>query len=214
MAEPRIFVVDDDEAVRHSLQMLLTTQGFAVDTFASAQEFLEDSAIDDEGVLLLDIRMPGLSGLDLQAKLRDRHSDWPIVFITAYGDVSLAVKAMKAGAVDFLEKPFTKEAVLDSIEQALSRGAQARTEDQFAAEAKLGIASLTPREKQVLEQVVSGRQSKVVAFDLGISVRTVENHRARIMTKMNAESVSHLVRMALAAGVVPGAPHTSDAGNR
>jgi FixJ family two-component response regulator len=190
--------------------MLLTAQGFAVDSYASAWEFLDASVVLGEGVLLLDVRMPGLSGLDLQAKLRAKHGNLPIVFITAYGDVPLAVNAMKAGAVDFIEKPFTKAAILDSIGRALSLGAEARTEDRFTAEAKVRIERLTPRERQVLERVVSGRQSKIIAFDLGISVRTVENHRARIMGKMEAQSVSHLVRMALAAGVVPGAPYPSD----
>jgi two-component system response regulator FixJ len=212
MTEPTIFVVDDDEAVRHSLQMLLTAQGFAVNTYASAQEFL-DAAVDlDAGVLLLDVRMPGLGGLDLQAMLRAKRDNLPIVFITAYGDVPLAVDAMKAGAVDFIEKPFTKKAILDSIGRALDLGAQARTEDRFTADAKNRFGSLTPRERQVLERVVSGRQSKTIAFELGLSVRTVENHRARIMGKMGAMSVSHLVRMALAAGVVSYAPHPSDTG--
>jgi FixJ family two-component response regulator len=212
MAEPTIFVVDDDEAVRHSLQMLLTAQGFAVNTYASAQEFLDAPVDLDEGVLLLDVRMPGLGGLDLQSKLRARHDNLPIVFITAYGDVPLAVDAMKAGAVDFIEKPFTKAAILDSIGRALDLRAQARTEDRFATDAKIRFESLTPRERQVLEHVVGGRQSKTIAFDLGISVRTVENHRARIMGKMEAMSVSHLVRLALAAGVVSCAPHPSDTG--
>jgi two-component system response regulator FixJ len=210
MTEPTIFVVDDDEAVRHSLHMLLAAQGFAVESYASAREFLDASRVPGEGVLLLDVRMPGLSGPDLQAKLRARHGNLPIVFITAYGDVPLAVNAMKAGAVDFIEKPFTKAAILDSIGRALDLGAEARTKNRFAADAKVRVDSLTPRERQVLERVVSGRQSKTIAFDLGISVRTVENHRARVMGKMEAESVSHLVRMALAAGVVPGAPYPSD----
>lgn len=214
MAEPTIFVVDDDEAVRDSLHMLLTAQGFAVKTFASAQEFLDAPVVLGEGVLLLDIRMPGLSGLDLQKKLRARRDNLPVVFITAFGDVPLAVEAMKAGAVDFIEKPFTKALILNSIGRALDLGAQARSEDRFAADAKVRVESLTPRERQVLERVVTGRQSKIIAFELGISVRTVENHRARIMGKMEAESVSHLVRMALAAGVVSCAPHPSDTGNR
>ena len=214
MAEPTIFVVDDDEAVRHSLHMLLTAQGFAVRTFPSAQDFLDAAAVRGEGVLLLDVRMPGLSGPDLQAKLRAKHDNLPIVFITAFGNVPLAVDAMKAGAVDFLEKPFTKATVLECISRALNLGTQVRTEDRFAADAKTRVESLTPRERQVLEQVVSGRQSKIIAFDLGISVRTVENHRARIMSKMQAQSVSHLVRMALAAGVVSCAPRPSENHNR
>jgi two-component system response regulator FixJ len=144
--------------------------------------------------------------------LRAKRDNLPIVFITAYGDVPLAVDAMKAGAVDFIEKPFTKKAILDSIGRALDLGAQARTEDRFTADAKNRFGSLTPRERQVLERVVSGRQSKTIAFELGLSVRTVENHRARIMGKMGAMSVSHLVRMALAAGVVSYAPHPSDTG--
>lgn len=214
MAEPTISVVDDDEAVRHSLHMLLTAHGFAVDTYASAQDFLDAPSAGGGGVLLLDIRMPGLSGLDLQKKLRARRDNLPVVFITAFGDVPLAVEAMKAGAVDFIEKPFTKAVILNSIGRALDLGAQARSEDRFAADAKVRVESLTPRERQVLERVVTGRQSKIIAFELGISVRTVENHRARIMGKMEAESVSHLVRMALAAGVVSCAPHPSDTSNR
>ena len=214
MAEPTIFVVDDDEAVRHSLHMLLTAQGFSVNTYPSAQEFLDAAVGGGEGVLLLDVRMPGLSGLDLQAKLRAKHDNLPIVFITAFGDVPLAVDAMKAGAVDFLEKPFTKATILDCIGRALSLSTQVRVEDRFSADAKTRVESLTPRERQVLERVISGRQSKIIAFDLGISVRTVENHRARIMGKMQAQSVSHLVRMALAAGVVSCAPWPSETDNR
>jgi len=214
MADPTVFVVDDDEAVRHSLHMLLTAQGFAVKTYASAQAYLDSQDVLREGVLLLDVRMPGLSGLDLQAKLRTKHDNLPIVFITAFGDVPLAVDAMKAGAVDFIEKPFTKAAILNSIGRALDVGAQARSEDRFAADAKVRFESLTPRERQVLEHVVTGRQSKTIAFDLGISVRTVENHRARIMGKMQAQSVSHLVRMALAAGVVSCEPCPSETDNR
>jgi two-component system response regulator FixJ len=214
MAEPTVYVVDDDEAVRHSLHMLLTAQGFAVKTYPSAQAFLDAPVVAEDGVLLLDVRMPGVNGLELQAKLRGREKGGlPIVFITAYGDVPLAVDAMKGGAVDFLEKPFTKAAILDSIGRALSLGIRTRSDDQFVGEAKARLESLTPREKQILERVIAGRQSKMIAFDLGISVRTVENHRARITAKMGAESVSHLVRLALAAGVAPDASrrsHTND----
>ena len=214
MAEPTVYVVDDDEAVRHSLHMLLSAQGFAVKTYASAQAFLDAPAVSSEGVLLLDVRMPGVNGLELQAKLRGGDKgNLPIVFITAYGDVPLAVDAMKAGAVDFLEKPFTKAAILDSIGRALGLGVRSRGDDRFVGEAKARLESLTPREKQILERVIAGRQSKMIAFDLGISVRTVENHRARITAKMGAESVSHLVRLALAAGVAPDAsrrPQTND----
>ena len=215
MAEPTVYVVDDDEAVRHSLHMLLSAQGFAVKTYASAQAFLDPPAVSSEGVLLLDVRMPGVNGLELQAKLRGGgKGGLPIVFITAYGDVPLAVDAMKAGAVDFLEKPFTKAAILDSIGRALGLGVRSRGDDRFVGEAKARLESLTPREKQILERVIAGRQSKMIAFDLGISVRTVENHRARITAKMGAESVSHLVRLALAAGVAPDASRHTQTNDR
>ncbi len=213
MAEPTIYVVDDDEAVRHSLSMLLIAQGFKVETYASARAFLEPTVVPREGVLLLDVRMPGLNGLDLQRELQTQPgTGLPIVFISAYGDVPLAVDAMKAGAVDFLEKPFTKAAILGSIDRALRIGGRVRGEkDALAHGAKTRLAHLTPRERQVLDRVVAGRQSKMIAFELGISIRTVENHRARVMAKMKAESVSHLVRLAFAAGVVPVVPLRSEA---
>lgn len=199
---PTIFVVDDDHAVRESLQMLLEAQGFSVETYDSAQAFLEAFTTPREGVLLVDVRMPKLSGLELQARLAARQVRLPTVFITAYGDVRQAVSMMKAGAIDFIEKPFRKEEILAAIHRAIELTSLSRTKDQFTAEAKVRIGLLTPREKAVLERLLAGQQNKTIGREFGISVRTVENHRARIMEKTGVHSLSQLTRMALAAGII------------
>ena len=203
--EPIIYVVDDDDAVRESLTALLESAGLTVEAHASGRKFLEALALARSGCLLLDVRMPDMGGLELQEILAARGISLPTVIITGHGDVPLAVKAMKAGAVDFIEKPFKDEVILDCIRRALALDERVRRQQSSAAEVRALMARLTPREREVLEQLVIGQSNKVIAFELGISPRTVEIHRARVMEKMRAQSLSHLVRMALVAGVEPGA---------
>jgi two-component system, LuxR family, response regulator FixJ len=203
--EPRIFIVDDDEAIRDSLRLLLQTAGFGnVIAYASAREFLAQAAPAMGECLLLDVRMPDMDGLELQQELNRRGVRLPVVIMTGHADVPIAVRAMKAGASDFIEKPFSDDLLLDCVRRALQHAAEASRESAAAEETKRRLESLTPRERQVLDGMVTGRPNKLIAFDLGISPRTVEIHRARVMEKMQARSLSALVRMALAAGVSPG----------
>jgi FixJ family two-component response regulator len=193
-----VFVVDDDDGMRQSLKNLIRSVGLRVEAFASAQEFLRSKLTDVPGCLVLDIRMPGMSGLELQAKLNERHSILPIIFITGHGDVPMAVEAMQAGAVDFIQKPFRDQDLLDRINQGLEKDAGSR---RMLAERNMirkRLESLTPREREVLDLVVAGKANKVIAGDLNLSQRTVEIHRARVMEKMEAHSLAHLVRMVLA----------------
>jgi two-component system, LuxR family, response regulator FixJ len=201
---PTVFIVDDDDAVRDSLQTLLEVEGYRTEAFGSALAFLEIYDVGRRGCLLADVRMPDMSGLDLQEILSTRRSPLPVVIITGHGDVSMAVRAMKAGALDFIEKPFSDAAILDSVRRALSVADRASADRELAADAEARLQSLTPRERQVLDQLVLGRANKVIAFELHISPRTVEIHRARVMEKMQADSLSQLVRLALAAKVAPG----------
>jgi FixJ family two-component response regulator len=198
-SEPTVFIVDDDEAVRDSLKMLMNSVGLESECYASAQEFLEDYDPDRPGCLVLDVRMPGMSGIDLQERLVAMHSVHPVIFITGHGDVPMAVHAMRAGAVDFVQKPFSEQALLDRIHQSLEQDSKSRTLLGRREEIAERIAQLTPREKQVMELVTDGKANKVIAIDLGVSERTVEIHRARVMQKMGAESLPHLVRMAIQA---------------
>ena len=200
-SESTIFVVDDDEAVRDSLEALLESAGLTVEVYASGRQFLNEFTAPPSGCLLLDMRMPDISGLELQQELAARGATLPVIIITAYGDVPLAVKAMKAGAVDFIEKPFADEVILDSIRRALARGAQVRWTEWPADDLAARIARLTPREREVLEPLVLGRLNKQIAHDLGISPRTIEIHRARVMEKMQARNLAQLVRMAIAIGI-------------
>lgn len=197
MTGPTVFVVDDDEAVRDSLALLVNSVGLDAETFASARAFLDAYRSERRGCLVTDIRMPGMSGLELQEKLTDENVRIPVIVLTGHGDVPAAVRALKGGAIDFVEKPFNPQALLDLIQQAIARDAEIRT--QFAHEAEIGerMALLTPREHEVLELVVGGRANKVIAADLGISERTVELHRGRIMRKMQARSLADLMRMVL-----------------
>lgn len=194
---PTVFIVDDDEAIRDSLQMLLSSVGLESACYASAQGFLTDYDADRPGCLVLDVRMPGMSGIDLQERLVAMHSVLPIIFITGHGEVPLAVHAMRAGAVDFIQKPFSEQALLDQIHQAVEQDAKSRVLLGRRDAIVERIASLTPRERQVMELVIDGMANKVIAIDLGVSERTVEIHRARVMQKMGAESLPHLVRMAI-----------------
>ncbi|KPJ82650.1 MAG: histidine kinase [Gammaproteobacteria bacterium SG8_30] len=194
-----VFVVDDDEAVRTSLRLLLKSVGLPVETFASAQEFLDQFDPDRAGCLVLDIRMPGMSGLELQQHLNDRHSIMPVVFITGHGDVPMAVEAMQAGAVDFIQKPFRDQDLIDRINRALEKDREMRGELRERDEIRRRMSQLTPREREVLELVTQGKANKVIAGDLNVSQRTVEIHRARVMEKMGASSLAHLVRMVIEA---------------
>ena len=204
LAERRVYIVDDDEAVRDSLSVLLESKAFAVRSFASALEFLEAAPSLPAGCLIVDIRMPEMDGLELQQHLIDRSLDFSLIVITGHGDVPLAVRAMKAGAVDFIEKPFASEAILDSLEVALSRLTSLDEKDPAKVAAVAKLALLSPRELQVLKGLLAGLPNKSIAYDLEISPRTVEIHRARVMDKMGARSLSELVQLALAAGVQSG----------
>lgn len=199
-ARPTIFVVDDDSAVRDALKLLLRSVGQAVETYGSGQEFIDAYSEDRPGCLVLDIRMPGMSGLELQQKLNERHSILPIIFITGHGDVPMAVEAMQAGAVDFIQKPFRDQDLIDRINQALEKDGNNRAALGERNDIRRRLETLTPREREVLDLVVHGKANKVIAGDLKLSQRTVEIHRARVMEKMQASSLAHLVRMVLEVG--------------
>ncbi len=201
-AEPIVFVLDDDAAVRDSLSELLQSCAYAVRTFESCDAFLTELDEDMDGCIVLDVRMPGMSGLELQAQLAEMNCLLPVIIVTGHGDLPMAVKAMKAGAIDFIEKPYDDEEILSSVRDALSRGAEQRANAATAAAVQTNIAKLTPREREVLEQVALGHPNKIVAYNLGISPRTVEIHRARVIEKLSARNLSHLVRMAITAGIV------------
>ncbi|MGB5162465.1 MAG: response regulator transcription factor [Thermoanaerobaculia bacterium] len=194
-----VFVVDDDEAVRDSLALLLRSVELAVATFSSAHEFLDSYDPAAPGCLILDVRLPGMSGLELQQRLADDGADLPIVFITGHGDVPMAVRAMRRGAVDFLQKPFSDQELLDRVQQALAEQSQRRQQSESKAEIAQRIRSLTPREHEVMELIVEGLANKVIANRLGTSQRTVEVHRASVMRKMQADSVARLVHLVFAA---------------
>lgn len=198
-----VYIVDDDEAVRDSLQVLLDAVGYETAAFACGPDFLDACDASLKGCVLLDVRMPQMSGLEVQERLRAVRPDLPVIIITGHGDIAMAVGAMKAGALDFVEKPFHEETLLASIESALKQAEQSDRQHALSADAQRGIERLTPRERDVLEQLVIGRPNKVIAYELGCSPRTVEIHRARIMEKTGARSLSHLVRLSLAAGIDP-----------
>jgi two-component system response regulator FixJ len=202
-ADRLIYVVDDDEAVRDSLSVLLDARGYTVRSFASAREFLSAAPSLRPGFLVTDIRMPEMDGLELQQRMTERALAFPLIVITGHGDVPLAVRAMKAGALDFIEKPFAAEAIVNSVAAALKLLAEPRHQDQLAATAVARLALLTPREREVLQGLLAGLPNKSIAYDLAISPRTVEIHRARVMDKMGARSLSELVRLSLAAGLEP-----------
>lgn len=199
--EPVVFVVDDDQAMRSSLEWLIESVGMKVETYASADEFLDSYYPGRAGCLLLDVRMPGMSGLELQAYLAKEQIKIPVIIITGHGDVGMAVRAMKAGAVDFIEKPFHDEDLLASIRVALNFDQEQRRLQARRAELAARLAQLTPREHEVMELVTEGRSNRDIAAALGVSAKTVEAHRARVMEKMRASSLAELVRMALVAGV-------------
>ncbi len=203
MVDPRatIFVVDDDDAVRDSLAMLLEAEDYQVESFPSGTAFLEAPIADGAACVLLDVRMPGMDGLSVQRELAKSSPGLPVIMITGHGDIAMAVRAIKAGAADFIEKPFSDQAILDGIAQALASAARARTTEAQQKGVRQRIDRLTEREREVFEHLAAGQPNKVIARDLGISPRTVEVHRARVMEKLQARSLSHLVRMAVIADV-------------
>jgi two-component system response regulator FixJ len=200
-----VFVVDDDPAVRDSLQAMLSAAGYRCTMFASGADFLASDPGVHRGCVLVDVRMPGMDGLELQRQLKARGIGLPVIFMTGYGEVPLAVEAMKAGAVDFVEKPSTLAVLEDCIDRALAIGAASQQAAAEAAAARGRIERLTPRERDVLRLLVAGKPNKIIAFELSISPRTVEIHRARVMDKMAVKSLSELVRLSLAAGERTGA---------
>ncbi len=192
-----VYVVEDDEAVRDSLELLLKSDGKAVKTYPSATDFLGDYSENMAGCIVLDIRMPGMDGMELQKKLNAKHSLLPIIFVTGHGDVPLAVDAMKEGAVDFIQKPYREEALLEKIEAALAQDREQRKTLGERQEIVRRIKTLTPRETEIMERMIAGQANKVIAIELDISQRTVEIHRSRVMHKMGTHSLAHLVRMVL-----------------
>jgi two-component system response regulator FixJ len=200
-----VHVIDDDEAMRHSLKFLLESAEIEVATHESASAFLDIVSKVEPACIITDVRMPGLSGIDLLQRIKDLKLDVPVIVITGHADVPLAVEAMKVGAADFFEKPFDDEALLASVRSALSRHEREHQRHAERAEIDARLASLSSRERDVLKGLVAGHANKQIAFDLGISPRTIEIYRANLMTKMHAASLSDLVRMALVAGLLDSA---------
>jgi len=192
--EPLVYLVDDDEAVRDALGLLLKSVGLQSRLYASALEFLEDYSPERHACLVADIRMPGLSGLELQQRLNEQHAEIPIIFITGHGDVPMAVNAMKSGATDFIQKPFRDQDLLDRINKALQQDKERRVSGAQTRVIRDRLKLLTPRELEVMQRVVRGQANKVIAMDLGVSQRTVELHRARVMRKLKMRSLAELVQ--------------------
>jgi len=211
--EAAVHVIDDDEAVRHSLAFLFESAGIPVRLYESAVSFLAVAGSLRTGCILTDVRMPDIDGLTLQRKLIEMGIRLPVIVMTGHGDVPVAVQALKAGAADFIEKPFDDEALLAAVRSALEASRRMREREAEMEDIASRLASLTPRERQVLDRLVAGQPNKTIAYDLGTSPRTVEVHRARVMEKMGARSLSELVRMALSVGA-EGEPRGPDASSR
>jgi len=196
-----VHIIDDEDAVRRSAGYMLKTSGYSVETWVSGVSFLKEARSAEEGCILLDVRMPDMDGLEVQRVLVERGIAMPVIIMTGHGDISIAVQAMKAGAIDFLEKPFEKVVLIDAIERALDRVRSAKGATADAARAELIIGALTVREREVLEGLAQGLPNKTIAYDLGISSRTVEVHRANLMAKLHVHSLSDALRIAFAAGM-------------
>ena len=200
--DPRtVHVVDDDEAIRQSISFLLRKAGYTVETYPAGTAFLKAVTRKSQGCVLLDVRMPDIDGLEVQARLSQQGIAMPVVMLTGHGNVTLAVRAIKAGAIEFLEKPFERLVLIDAIEAALRHAARTGREHLAANDAVVRIAALTARERDVLDGMVLGRPNKLIAFELGIATRTVEVHRASLMEKLSARSLSDVLRIAFAAGL-------------
>ena len=198
--KPLVHLVDDDEAIRRSAGFMLKTSGFQVESYESGVELLKKAPALAPGCILLDIRMPGMDGLEVQQKLQEKGVSLPVIIMTGHGDVTLAVQAMKAGAVDFIEKPFEKASLLRALDEGMERLRQGEVSRDRSRDAGIRLQALTPRERDVLDGLAQGLPNKTIAFDLGISPRTVEIHRANLMTKLGVRSLSEALRIAFAAG--------------
>jgi two-component system response regulator FixJ len=202
MADKRlIHLIDDEESIRRSAGFMLKTSGFLVQTYANGVEFLRDARNAAPGCILLDVRMPQMDGLEVQERMHEAGVTLPVIILTGHGDIGIAVRAMKAGAVEFIEKPFEKAALLAAIEAAFARLEHRDDVEQVEREADVRLAVLTPREREVLDGLARGLPNKTIAYDLGISARTVEVHRANLMTKLDVRSFSDALRVAFAAGL-------------
>jgi RNA polymerase sigma factor (sigma-70 family) len=199
MGEKTVFVVDDDPAVRDAVSVLVGSAGYRVETFASAEDFLSRRSGTERGCLIADVRMPGLSGLDMQEKLAQGGSLLPVIFITGYGEVPAAVRAMKNGAVDFLQKPFSDSTLLDRVREAIRRSEASRESDEESARIRSRLSGLTDREREILDLVVDGQSTKQIAATLNRAEKTVEFHRTNIMRKLDAPNVAALVRLVMQA---------------
>jgi len=197
--EQTVFVVEDDDAVRDSLLLLLQAEGYRTKGYTNALEFLKEDVCALLGCLILDIRMPGMTGMELHKKLAEVHCPLPIIFVTGHGDVSIAVEAMRQGAIDFVQKPYREHDLLEKVKQALKLDRDQQESLRYKGELQKRIDSLTPRESEIMDMMVEGNANKVIAIDLNISQRTVEIHRSRVMQKMGTHSLAQLVQMVLAA---------------
>ncbi len=204
-----VHVVDDDESVRSALSRLFRATGHSVRTFESAQAYLAEASPEEPGCVVLDIRMPGMDGLTLQERMSERGFNAPIVFVSAHGSVSASVRAMKHGAVDFLEKPFEEDDLLGAVDRAIALDVELRERRSSNARFRRGLENLTSREYEVMTHVIAGRLNKIIARELGVSEKTVKVHRGRVMKKMEARSLAELVRMAERAGVLAAKPYDS-----
>ncbi len=200
ISEPTVFIIDDDDKVRETLAMLVGSAGLRTETYASAPQFLESYRPGEAGCVVVDVRMPGMSGLELQDVLAERAVELPVIVVTGCGDVDCAVKAMKAGAVDFIQKPFSNQVLLDSVRTAIERSLTTARENIRAAKTRILLATLTAREREVLDGILAGEPNKRIAAQLCIAEKTVEAHRARLMSKLEARNVVELLKAVIAAG--------------